>query len=103
MNQSGNQIWDEADIGSGEKTAGQRETEEMIRQIPALPDDSDAANDDDGDDGSDDGSDDDSDDDVSAAADDVDAAGQSAEQERSLEKDEADNGLDQLDPVPPKG
>lgn len=30
-------IFDEADIGSGEKTPGQRETEEMIRQIPPLP------------------------------------------------------------------
>lgn len=30
-------IFDEADIGSGEKTPAQRETEEMIRQIPPLP------------------------------------------------------------------
>ena len=28
---------DEADIGSGEKTPGQKETEELIRQIPPLP------------------------------------------------------------------
>ncbi|WP_426175667.1 hypothetical protein [Massilia sp. TWR1-2-2] len=28
---------DEADIGSGEKTPGQKETEEMIRQMPPLP------------------------------------------------------------------
>lgn len=28
---------DEADIGSGEKTPGQLETEEMIKQIPPLP------------------------------------------------------------------
>lgn len=28
---------DEADIGSGEKTPGQHDTEEWIRQIPALP------------------------------------------------------------------
>jgi hypothetical protein len=28
---------DEADIGSGEKTPGHAETEEMIRQIPPLP------------------------------------------------------------------
>lgn len=33
----GNPILDEADIGSGEKTPAQRETEEMIRQIPPLP------------------------------------------------------------------
>ena len=28
---------DEADIGSGEKSPGHAETEEMIRQIPKLP------------------------------------------------------------------
>lgn len=33
--------WDEADIGSGEKTPGQHETDELIRQIPPLPDDAD--------------------------------------------------------------
>ena len=32
------QNWDEADIGSGEKSPGQHETDEMIRQIPRLPD-----------------------------------------------------------------
>jgi len=31
----------EADIGSGEKTPAQHETEEMIRQIPPLPADKD--------------------------------------------------------------
>jgi hypothetical protein len=30
-------ILDEADIGSGEKTPAQHETEEIIRQIPPLP------------------------------------------------------------------
>lgn len=30
-------LLDEADIGSGEKTPGHLETEEMIRQIPPLP------------------------------------------------------------------
>jgi hypothetical protein len=30
-------ILDEADIGSGEKTPAQQETEEIIRQIPPLP------------------------------------------------------------------
>lgn len=30
-------MFDEADIGSGEKTPGQHETDEMIRQIPPLP------------------------------------------------------------------
>ena len=28
---------DEADIGSGEKSPGEQETDEMIRQIPPLP------------------------------------------------------------------
>lgn len=32
--------YDEADIGSGEKTPAERETEEMIRSVPALPADS---------------------------------------------------------------
>ncbi|MDC8756184.1 hypothetical protein [Janthinobacterium fluminis] len=30
-------LWDEPDIGSGEKTPAQTETEELIRQIPPLP------------------------------------------------------------------
>lgn len=30
-------LLDEADIGSGEKTPAQKETEEIIRQIPPLP------------------------------------------------------------------
>ncbi len=30
-------LMDEADIGSGEKTPAQQETEELIRQIPPLP------------------------------------------------------------------
>ena len=33
----GRVIYEEADIGSGEKSPGQHETEEMIRQIPPLP------------------------------------------------------------------
>ena len=32
-------LHDEADIGSGEKTPAQLETEELIRQIPPLPPD----------------------------------------------------------------
>ncbi|MET0855556.1 MAG: hypothetical protein ABWY27_02295 [Telluria sp.] len=36
---------DEADIGSGEKTPAQKETEEMIRQIPPLPSDKSGADD----------------------------------------------------------
>ena len=35
----------EADIGSGEKTPAQHETEEMIRQIPPLPSDKERAQD----------------------------------------------------------
>ncbi|UVW30240.1 hypothetical protein [Massilia sp. H6] len=34
---TGRPLYDEADIGSGEKSPGQAETEEMIRQIPPLP------------------------------------------------------------------
>lgn len=30
-------LLDEADIGSGEKSPGQHETDEMIREIPPLP------------------------------------------------------------------
>jgi hypothetical protein len=33
----GRPFLEEADIGSGEKTPAQIETEEMIRQIPPLP------------------------------------------------------------------
>jgi hypothetical protein len=35
--QSVRPLLDEADIGSGEKTPAQKETEEIIRQIPPLP------------------------------------------------------------------
>ena len=30
-------IFDEADIGSGERSPGQHETEQLIREIPPLP------------------------------------------------------------------
>ncbi|MEC5160425.1 hypothetical protein ACFDR9_002667 [Janthinobacterium sp. CG_23.3] len=33
----GEHLWDEPDIGSGEKTPGQKDTEEIIKQIPPLP------------------------------------------------------------------
>jgi hypothetical protein len=33
----GRPFMEEADIGSGEKTPAQMETEELIRQIPPLP------------------------------------------------------------------
>ncbi len=42
--QPGMQGWEEADIGSGETTPGQKDTEEMIEQIPPLPDQADPAN-----------------------------------------------------------
>ncbi|QYF93648.1 hypothetical protein KY495_23850 [Massilia sp. PAMC28688] len=32
---------EEADIGSGEKSPGQRETEKIIESVPELPDDGD--------------------------------------------------------------
>lgn len=35
--EQGRHLQDEPDIGSGEKTPAQHETDEMIRQIPALP------------------------------------------------------------------
>ncbi|MEV4782683.1 hypothetical protein [Burkholderia sp. LMU1-1-1.1] len=36
----GGHMLDEADIGSGERTPGQRDTEEDIKSIPPLPHDS---------------------------------------------------------------
>jgi hypothetical protein len=33
----GRTMYDEVDIGSGEKSPGQHETDEMIKEIPALP------------------------------------------------------------------
>lgn len=33
----GRTMYEEADIGSGEKSPGQHETEQMIREIPTLP------------------------------------------------------------------
>ena len=72
---------DEADIGSGEKTPGQLETEAMIRDIPALPphderDDADER---------------------------ADQGRERREHDASLERDEPSGDLDDLDPVPPKG
>ena len=76
---------EEADIGSGEKTPGQLETEQLIREIPALPPSGDWTEDD---------------------ADDNDAAGSGRERrehDASLKRDEPADDLDGLDPVPPKG
>jgi hypothetical protein len=36
--EKGRHFIEEADIGSGEKTPGERETDDQIRQIPPLPD-----------------------------------------------------------------
>jgi len=35
--EKGRHFIEEADIGSGEKTPGERDTDEQIRQIPPLP------------------------------------------------------------------
>lgn len=77
---------DEADIGSGEKTPGQLETEQIILSIPALPSSTEA------------------DEDAEAVA--REAGGQSREQheqDESLMRDEPSADLDLLDPVPPEG
>jgi len=76
---------DEADIGSGEKTPGQLETEEMIREIPTLPP----------------GGQDERDDNEDAGGDDQ--GRERREHDASLERDEPSGDLDNLDPVPPKG
>jgi hypothetical protein len=80
-------LLDEADIGSGEKTPGQLDTEEMIRAIPTLPPAGQAERDN---------------------ADRIDSnnAGQGRERrehDASLERDEPGGDLDNMDPVPPKG
>jgi len=36
--EKGRHLIEEADIGSGEKTPGEQDTDEQIRQIPRLPD-----------------------------------------------------------------
>ena len=74
---------DEADIGSGEKTPGQLETEAMIRDIPALPPHDER-------------------DDADERADPVQGR-ERREHDASLERDEPSGELDNLDPVPPKG
>jgi hypothetical protein len=88
-------LLNEADIGSGEKTPAERETDEMIKQIPPLapPDDDELAADDDGQQ------------DVLDIEDllDTGATANRSAQEQSLDKDEPNSGLDELDPVPPKG
>ncbi len=76
-------LLDEADIGSGEKTPAQLETEKMIRDIPPLPQDQ-------------------SDNDA-AGGDAAGAGRERREHDASLLRDEPGDDLDGLDPVPPKG
>ncbi|MES2129922.1 MAG: hypothetical protein V4463_21820 [Pseudomonadota bacterium] len=71
-------LTDEADIGSGEKTAADADTEALIRQIPPLPQDE-------------------------GDGPDVDDARAQHEHDASLIRDEPCLELDALDPVPPKG
>jgi hypothetical protein len=86
-------ILDEADIGSGEKTPAEQETEEMIRQIPPLPaSGNNRARDEEDDNESSSGS----------AFDAGEAKGR-REHDASLERDEPNQQLDDLDPVPPEG
>jgi hypothetical protein len=71
-------LMDEADIGSGEKSPAQLDTEQMIRDIPPLappePDD-----------------------------DETGLGREQREHDASLLRDEPGDDLDGLDPVPPKG
>lgn len=77
---------DEADIGSGEKTPAQLDTEKMIREIPQLPPSGSETSDDDAD------------------GDEAAGAGRGRrEHDASLQRDEPADDLDGLDPVPPKG
>ena len=97
-------LLDEADIGSGEKTAAERETEELIKQIPALESPDDEQN-------NEQNIENDADIDQDAQQDALDIENfledgslvNRIEQEHSLDKDEPNSGLDELDPVPPKG
>ena len=83
---SAHALSDEADIGSGEKTPGQLETERMIREIPALPPFGQERAEDD------------------AAGGDAAGAGRNRrEHDASLQRDEPADDLNGLDPVPPEG
>lgn len=85
-------ILDEADIGSGEKTPAQQETEELIRQIPPLPPS-----------GKRDREEQDEETDTSGSSDfDAGEAIGRREHDASLERDEPSQELDELDPVPPE-
>lgn len=82
-------MMDEADIGSGEKTPAQEETEEMIRQIPPLPH---ARRDERGEQESP----------GTNGFDTAETRGR-LEHDASLLRDEPSEQLNALDPVPPKG
>lgn len=89
-------LLDEADIGSGEKTEAQLETEAIIREIPPLP-----PSDQEGQDNQD--SLDRDEDNPDADTDDGGQARERREHQASLERDEPGADLDRLDPVPPEG
>lgn len=82
-------LLDEADIGSGEKTPAQEEIEEMIRTIPPLPHTRR----------------DGTTDPESPSANGFDAGETRGrlEHDASLQRDEPNEQLNDLDPVPPKG
>lgn len=87
-------LMNEADIGSGEKTPGQLETEAMIAEIPPLPESSSA----DADEGDEDMNDDDADGGEAAGA-----GRERREHDASLLRDEPADDVNNLDPAPPKG
>ena len=74
---------DEADIGSGEKSPGQLETEQLIREIPPLPQDQNENDE--------------------AGGDAVGAGRERREHDASLLRDEPADDVNGLDPAPPKG
>ena len=92
-------LLDEADIGSGEKTPGERETDEIVGTVGRTEDEGyDEAVETDDESGDDTGS-------GVAGEREFDASGarQRHEQDASLIRDDAQDALDELDPVPPRG
>ena len=92
-------LLDEADIGSGEKTAGERDTDEMVDGIASPQDEvyDEAAD-------SEDRSGDDTGSGVAGEREfDASGAHQRLEQDASLIRDDAQDPLNDLDPVPPRG
>jgi hypothetical protein len=80
-------LMNESDIGSGEKTPADRETEDIIRQIPPLPESKDS----------------DEPDSQSESGFDPRAERERREHDASLMRDEPSEQLGEIDPVPPKG